>query len=536
VRGAAYASPAIHVAFGSPSHIAPRPDGRVAVTIGEGETARVEVYDQVIIAHGQDPAAPGGSGALLGARASSEGGDVPAGTIALKPSLTETGDLVGLESIDPPGIRLIGAAFANPKLAPWVKQEHREEFLAKVKGLASGKVMSHTFEHISPDSIGVHGGIEAQRDRIPVANEVLAAQAYRLPGPDGTLELTPGNEGQWDDQVEDFLAASMRADRQWVRVQRFTDGRSGALVFAVYNGGESVGILKVFPRAQEATNEQAVLQILAGAKLKHMTSVRERGLLGVEPESGFSGALLMDKAPGRSLKAMVEGLPEGQARADAFERVRAAVRRAAEGLAEFHNHFASGGEMTREAKLADANHFLDEKFRKPWMVEALGAENHQQIERALLEKALPAFLAAKVPATAYHGDANIGNFLVDKFNPDKGTFKDLSVIDVGSMRWSFDRPLGEPGAQAIKTGAADVARFLGSLESIAPGKLSEAEIGKLREAFENTYFKRVLVAKPEYEAAETWYRIEMELIAAVGGDKTAVKRSFRDLGIDGDPR
>ena len=115
----------VQIEFGTPSKIAPTEDGRVLVTVGTGETAHATVYDQVVIAHGPDPGQPGAPGGLLGPGASS-GGDVPAGTIALRPLYGpkradgQEPEILALESIDPPGIVLKGAAYASKRMSPFV--------------------------------------------------------------------------------------------------------------------------------------------------------------------------------------------------------------------------------------------------------------------------------------------------------------------------------------------------------------------------------------------------------------------------------
>jgi hypothetical protein len=124
-----------------------------------------------------------------------------------------------------------------------------------------------------------------------------------------------------------------------------------------------------------------------------------------------------------------------------------------------------------------------------------------------------------VPATAYHGDANCGNFIVDKsFN--------VTVIDVGSMKYSLDDK-----GKGTKIGAADVGRFMQSLEASHPGKLNAGEIAALQKAFTQEYFAHSKVKREDFEAGITLYRAELELAAlknAAGKDETAA--SLRRLG------
>ena len=136
-------------------------------------------------------------------------------------------------------------------------------------------------------------------------------------------------------------------------------------------------------------------------------------------------------------------------------------------------------------KLSDANYFLSKNFRDGSNVATvqsiLGNDDFARVKAKLEGSLLDAFLAAKVPATAYHGDANTGNFILDGYGPNpknskESKFKKLGVIDVGSMQWSMS------GGKGIKTGAADTARFLGSLETLLPGALRPTRSRKFAES------------------------------------------------------
>lgn len=154
--GAAYDNPSIKVELGTPTKLEPSADGRVVVTIGDGERAQVRVYDQVVVAHGQEPAAPHAAPLVLGA-------PNDASRVRLTAVMDEHGRLIGLESIDPPGIRLIGAAYATPAMLPWVHRRSVEPFREGLKRLARA-------EDVSADSVGVKGGIETARMTIPTSN------------------------------------------------------------------------------------------------------------------------------------------------------------------------------------------------------------------------------------------------------------------------------------------------------------------------------------------------------------------------------
>jgi hypothetical protein len=138
-----------------------------------------------------------------------------------------------------------------------------------------------------------------------------------------------------------------------------------------------------------------------------------------------------------------------------------------------------------------------------------------------------------VPATAYHGDANAGNFFVHDYNQVSGSYKDLGLIDVGSMVWSVDKQT----RKGIKTGAADVARLLGSLETLLPGKLTSAELYVLRDSFIRQYSReyrreaRHELDLVNYEKAAKWYRIELE-VTVLKSDVRAKARLMEMLGLE----
>lgn len=324
-----------------------------------------------------------------------------------------------------------------------------------------------------------------------------------------------------------------------MRVNRIGGGKSGAIVYRVWVDENDVGVFKLFGR-DGAADEQKMLKLLSDAKLTKMHAVRERGTIGVETK-GFGSALLMDAAQGKTVKELIEAFPSAGSpeRENAALQLQFAVTRVAEGLAELHMKFEAGGTlMTNEAKLNDANYMLDKNVRGGSDVAqvraSLGDRDFERVKARLEGPELESFLAAKVPATAYHGDANAGNFLVGGGYNDETGYKELAVIDVAQMRWSLDEK-----HKGTKTGAADVARFLESLETVAPGTLSETELQRMRDAFMKRYLKFLAekghgVDRAQFDQAERWYRIEMEL-AVIKSDATAKPRLLQLLGLEGTP-
>ena len=302
----------VQLEFGNPTKVEVRPDGRLYVEFAKGSTAQSGVYDQLVLAHGQDPSAPGGAASFLGP-APKAGGSMT-GTIMLRPVFSPRPgggqDIVALESVDPPGLTLKGAAFASKKLAPWIVEEYRQQFLDELDTMANAGASTRDHGPIGVDSDRVQPGIEIQRDRLPRANEVLNAQRYRLPGTDHELVLDPAHRDRWEAQVREFFIKALRADPKWVVVKRLVDGRSGAAPFRVWVGGNDVGVFKVFDGAGGAAVEQEMLKLLEKAKLKYLKVVRERGQIHIDDKTGMKGdALLMDTANGESVKQMIETLP-----------------------------------------------------------------------------------------------------------------------------------------------------------------------------------------------------------------------------------
>jgi hypothetical protein len=554
--GATYAEPfakgKVNIEYGTPTKIEPLPDGRIYVEFRTGSTLTTKVYDQIVLAHGQNPGAKGGPGELLGPAAaetapgSREYGDVPPGTIALRPVLPPKdgdADVLALESIDPPGIRLVGASYAHPAMAPWIPKEHRAAFLDWLDRMKAVGVATRGGK-ISEDSTGVTPGIEHQRDKLPQANEAYAVQHFRLPGEKATLELKATMS--LDEQaaaVQRFLTLHMRADGEHVRLEQLGGGASGAIIYRVYAGDHVVGVFKLFHRAVDARVEVDMLDILANAKLTKMKVVDARGMAMTTGDGKFKAGVLMDNAPGESVKDLIKAAGTADKRAETMQKLEHAMVKVAEGLAEFHTKMDGGTArsgkremMSYKAKRSDAEYMVENNFVGT-TAHPRGMERVTQIRAALgtdfdnvklrVEAAQERFYAAEVPATAYLGDANAGNFVLNKHTA-RG-YGELGVIDVGAMQWSMPSTgkhadggnVYDPNGKGMKTGAADLARFLGSLETMFPGNLKPHEIQALRDKFLWAYTEHYKPGKTgdfkkNYADAEKWYRIELELTVLAG--------------------
>jgi hypothetical protein len=166
-------------------------------------------------------------------------------------------------------------------------------------------------------------------------------------------------------------------------------------------------------------------------------------------------------------------------------------------MAEMHQSFASGEPMSAAEKQKDATHILDKLHRLKGQV---GDADIQKIDDKIRGQLLPEYKKSPVPATAYHGDANCGNFIVDKD-------MNVTTIDVGSMKHSLDSSKG------VKSGASDVGRFLESLQASHAGKLSGEEVGRLQSAFDEEYFSKLKLSKADFDAGIKMYRAELEIAA-----------------------
>ncbi len=121
------------------------------------------------------------------------------------------------------------------------------------------------------------------------------------------------------------------------------------------------------------------------------------------------------------------------------------------------------------------------------------------------------------------------------------------MFDADATQWSvpdgaLDRGPAELGKiKGTKTGAADVARCLNSLETLfEPGTLSVADLQRLHSAFKQEHFKNYRVGsahkrvnEAEYAKAERWYKLEMEVSIMRENDPAGRARVLRLLELDG---
>ncbi len=344
-----------------------------------------------------------------------------------------------------------------------------------------------------------------------------------LPGNAETLILG-GNQAHWPEQVANFLARELRLEPGKLTVKMLKEGRSGDPVFAIQMDGKDLGVLKVFANAADTANEIKMIHTLKQKHLKEYNVVDEKGSAQAKGADGADkGALLMETAGGESVgRALKSVPPPGPQRAEAISALESGVKRVARAMAEMHAAFATGDSMSQGAKQNIAKYNLSKlaslKGRIP-------DADIKAIQDKLTSEVIPAFVRSPVPETAYHGDANVGNFMVDKD-------RNVRVIDVGSMKWSLDKH-----GNGTSTGAADVGRFMQSIEASASGKLEASEVARVQGAFQDEYFKASKLSREDFEPGVRLFRADLEVAAMRSPDsspdevKAAHGRIAKLLGI-----
>ncbi|MEO8550324.1 MAG: hypothetical protein ABI678_10130 [Kofleriaceae bacterium] len=418
------------------------------------------------------------------------------------------GRLVGLESEDH-SVRLVGAAYAHPRLAGWVIPGERAAFIEKVNEISRAGDRTHTGGTISADSAGVTTDIEAQRDRVPVANEVVAARDYKLPRAVSAdrLALPMDHVDSWPARLEDFLTASLRARRGRLEVVPQRSGREGVHLYRVNNGGEDVGLLRVYDTETLAQQEAAVAARIHAAAPSLDVAI-DRG--SVEVPGGSHAALAShpreaNGARGTRYEDLVEAWTHADdaGRAAAYQRLEAAVTATARTFAQVHSNTGSGGMMSNAAKqrlIIDAYAQLE----APDVVAALGSIQAGRV-RARVESLAQAFMASRVPSTMTLGRADADAFSYRDFrvehaavtgtSGEKATFGRMSAEDIGG------------GGPSSSSGAADIAQYLESLRS--DSRVSGI-VARLEEQFMKTYRSSSAVVF-DLDAAVAWFGVSFAL-------------------------
>ncbi|MEP6864551.1 MAG: hypothetical protein ABJE66_28275 [Deltaproteobacteria bacterium] len=451
-RGAADAG--IHVELGVPTKVELVDGGKLAVMIGVGEHPTTRIYDRLILALGQDPGSPGGPAGLLGKGAPNETAPVPPETVALRMILHD-GRLTGLESEDG-SVRLVGAAYATPKLGPWVIASERARFKELAGALSHAGDATHTGGRISADSHGVTTGIEVQRDRVPLANELVGARDYRLPATLSAerLALPAGDVASWPTQLEALFTTALRARAG--RVEVYPESvREGMHSFRVYNGGQEVGLVRVYSDAAQAAREAEAAKAVTAA-VPSLKEASERGV--AQTEDGGAVSLVSHPRDANGMRGMTfEQLVENWQSAKDAEKIRAkgrivaAVRTTARTLAELHARFRADTMMSvaqKEHEIASVVAASEQSN-----VRARLSSNELAELDARLSSLATTLREATIPLTrTLRSRANAFQYKDYAATGDRPAYGSVSVEDLGA-------------AEASGSASADVATYLQSLRA-----------------------------------------------------------------------
>jgi hypothetical protein len=211
-----------------------------------------------------------------------------------------------------------------------------------------------------------------------------------------------------------------------------------------------------------------------------------------------------------------------------------------------HRSFKARDPVPKDVKEKKERDYIRAKVKELVERKLLAPEAAAAISAALTADANSLFAVfvadQKSPATVTHGDANTGNFLYDE-KKDATT-----IIDVSTMGLSITSgSLLTRNRVGLKSGYADVGRFLESVESAQPGHLTQPELADMRHAFEEVYFaesfpdaqgkssnKQQTAAREQASARERAqvpiliYRLWLELMALRAASAPPEQKAARD--------
>jgi hypothetical protein len=314
------------------------------------------------------------------------------------------------------------------------------------------------------------------------------------------LKLLKSQESRWPAQVRDFLARELNVAPESITVERLgKPGLSSATLFSVRQGSQDL-VFKVFENPAEALYEAAYLRLIREKGIPEMQAVEPRALGAVQRGGANLGsALLMERAPGADISALIDRLPvSGAARGARLQDLDKAVRSVGRGLGKLHAAFESGRPLS-EAAIQDQAQLLLDKLDRPNVQKQLSPHQYQTIRTALVEDVIPGFKNAGLEATVVHGDANFRNFIVDLATGE------VRTIDVQTMRYSLEGGPSRPGL-------ADAGRFYEWIEAW-PGKLQPGETETLQNAFLEEYLQAYPIDESRLQPGLRFFRINTELSA-----------------------
>lgn len=307
-------------------------------------------------------------------------------------------------------------------------------------------------------------------------------------------------------KVRQFIAEQLGRDASKLDVTR-GPGRNRDPVYLVRDGQDAVGVLKVFVDPALADAEVKLLGQLN--KVRGLRPVEVRGTAEVTWNGKAQRAVFMEMVDRNSAGRQLTQLPtSGSQRVVGLKKIEKDIALIAVGLGRFHKQFETGREYPLTVK---------DEIRTTWdnVAGSPPTKYHQARDKwpnltkemsALLDRftgeLFPLFQKAKLPETAFHGDATAYNFSV-------GSAGRARVYDVGTMRQGFG-PDGLPNATAV----FDIGRYMQSLASLtrADGQiaLNAGEVKRLQTAFLKGY-RRTGTLRKDMEQAIRFTRAEFEL-------------------------
>lgn len=365
------------------------------------------------------------------------------------------------------------------------------------------------------------------------AATVTHAADSKLHGWNDTMELD-GDVAGWADKIKAFIATRFGVAADAVTIKAITDGRSGDMVYQVdvlpLDKPPFKGIFKIFHDADVADTE---VQIGDKMKEQGVRTPGNRGMARIETGAGkpSKAGVLFDHAGSDSVHAMVVKIgkvaldaPERPALIEALEK---AVKAVAVQLATLHgkteaSKVARAGvptELAKDQQMATDVKRVHEKGLYQAHLEVARANGRfkdevegDAVDAAFNTLAEDNLVKQKLRKSMTHGDANSGNFVVDRDN--------VSIIDVNTGVQS----IGPKGF--MKTGASDTGRFLETLRTSSPGALTEPELSRLDQVFHDAYLPGTAAFSAKLpEGARPPSRAESNALKKVDDEKAADEKA-----------
>ncbi|MFO0355964.1 MAG: DUF4157 domain-containing protein [Sphingobacteriaceae bacterium] len=321
----------------------------------------------------------------------------------------------------------------------------------------------------------------------------------------------------WDQKILEFLASRFTGPVS--DLAKLSGGRSPDPVYRVIIGGHP-RVFKIFPDIREAETEIQMLLKLRekGVSAVHPIPTKHREIvfpvgIGTSQKAG----ILMNMEAGVSVDKLVEKMSDrdnDEVNIPALER---GVVQTAISLAKLHLETTSKDSMQKAQKQYDTSYYS----KKLTMLNGKFTPGRFDFFLGVMKGLGEAYEETNIPASASHGDANAGNFII---SPE---FEKSTIIDVATMGLSLTR-----NKEGMKTGAADVGRFLQSLRTSHPGNISLELFNHLKRIFWQIYLqnntKLKVKEQKDFYTAALFHRFTLEIVFMISHE--AVLKSDLNLG------